>query len=152
MAAPGNYPSVPHCTSLLDTDPFAAGIVEATNGFISLLAFHRKLPQVSPKSVCSGALVFINAPTLTRQLEICFCSLFNYADKSLGNAFIQICGRSRNGEIFVGKTPHLAVVHYKHEWSCLNKGVYKPLFENHLLPGCDAAFRSGLVFLLIFFF
>lgn len=106
----------------------------------------------SPKSICSGALVFINAPTLTRQLEICFCSLFNYADKSLGNAFIQICGRSRNGEIFVGKTPHLAVVHCKHEWSCLNKGVYKPLFENHLLPGCDAAFRSGLVFLLIFFF
>lgn len=68
----------------------------------------------NPSVLGTGIHYCSHSGCLARQLEICFCSLFNYADKSLGNAFIQICGRSRNGEIFVGKTPYLAVVHCKH--------------------------------------
>lgn len=61
-------PSVPHCTSLLDTDPSLCcwnhppSTLQATNGFHCWL-FVGRCPR-SPKSICSGALVFINAPTL----------------------------------------------------------------------------------------
>lgn len=63
-------PSVPHCTSLLDMDhvccwnhPPSSLLPPRGHKWVSLLGFYGKLPQVS-KSICSGALVFINAPTL----------------------------------------------------------------------------------------
>jgi len=75
-----------------------------------------RLSQVSRKHTFGGRLPFISALVsaasrdVSRRLEICFCALFNCADKSLGSAFIEICERRWSGEIFVGKTYYLAAL------------------------------------------